>query len=281
LTARLLLPLGSALACGQTIIEFDDDREPPVRAQSPEPEAPEAAVRPVATDAGATDAGLEPDLDRGLLLYLPFDETEPGALARDASGNGLDGTPSESPPTPALSTPPVGFDNPRSLSFDGSSQLVDLGNPRILDVGGNTSIAAWIRPLATDGYRNVVAHGFRWQPDLEVVLRVHDDYYEFLSWTGGIEDHMARAPIGAGDIDSWHHLAGVYDGLNYRLYRDGELIAQVEDRIGPTAIDAAWAIGGRSEPTPGEARYFAGLIDEVRIYGRALSDEEVRALARR
>jgi len=49
-----------------------------------------------------------------------------------------------------------------------------------------------------------------------------------------------------------HHLAGVYAGETYKLYRDGELIAEQADDFAPTPVDAPWAIGGRSTPTPGE-----------------------------
>jgi hypothetical protein len=174
----------------------------------------------------------------------------------------------------------VGFDNPRCLAFDGLEQLVDLGNPETLNVAGGVSIAAWGRPLAVDGYRYIVAHGFRWMHDQELSLRINDGYYEFLSWSGPGQEHWARAELSAGDIDNWHHLVGVYDGRAYRLFRDAVLVAEQEDSFAPTPVDAPWAIGGRSATMPMETRYFEGLIDEVRIYGRALSDEEVRALFR-
>jgi hypothetical protein len=86
-----------------------------------------------------------------------------------------------------------------------------------------------------------------------------------------------------GDLGAWHHLCGVYDGESYRLYRDGELIAQQVDAVAPMRVEEAWAIGSRGMPDrtmPEEfdPRYFDGMIDEVRIYGRALSAFEVRAL---
>jgi hypothetical protein len=244
------------LACGQTTISIQDS-------EPKEPEEPE----------------MELDPDRGLIAYLPLDETEPGSLALDLSGYGHDGTPSQNPPLPASSVAPVGFANPRSLAFNGVDQLLDLGDPPSLDIAGEITLSAWIRPLAFDAYRNVVAHGFRWMPNEEVSLRIHDGAFEFTTWNG--MDHMVSAPIAEGDLDSWHHLAGVYAGGAYRLYRDGELIAEQAEPFGPTPVDAPWAVGGRSTPTPGEARFFSGLIDDVRIYERALSADEVRALFRR
>jgi hypothetical protein len=243
----------SAAACGETTISVE----------TPEPEPPPDTI----------------DLERGLVAYYRFDETEPGSEVLDASGNGHAGTPTDPPPTPSTSVPPVGFANPRSLAFDGAEQLVDLGNPDGLNLSGNITVSAWIRPLALDGQRNIVAHGFRWDPKQELVLRITESTYVFNAWDG--VDHWVTALVPPGDIDNWHHLAGVYESGTYRLYRDGELVAERRDAFAPRQVDAPWAIGGRSATTPPESRYFSGLIDEVRIYARALSADEVRALFRR
>ncbi len=241
------------VGCGETSISIDDGA----------PAEPDPSV----------------DLERGLVAYFPFDETEAGMQTLDASGHEHHGTPSANPPVPSLSVPPVGFANPRSLSFDGVEQLLDLGNPETLNVSGNVTLSAWIRPLALDGYRNIVGHGYRWAPNRELALRIFDEDFEFTAWDG--VDHMASAPVPPGDVDNWHHLAGVYDGENYRLYRDGELVVVHPDDYVPAQVDAPWGIGARTATMPPEGRYFSGLIDEVRIYDRALSDDEVRALFRR
>jgi hypothetical protein len=219
------------------------------------------------------------DLERGLVAYLPLDEPDPGSVALDASGHGHDGAPSPNPPLPSASVPPVGFANPRSLAFNGVDQLLDLGNPVGLNISGEITLAAWTRPLALDGFRNIIAHGWRRAPNEEVALRIHDDAYEFTTWNS--IDHRVIAPIPAGDVDNWHHVAGVYEGDTYKLYRDGELIAEQTETFAPTTVDAPWAIGGRLATTPEEDRPFSGLIDDVRVYERALSSDEVRALFRR
>jgi hypothetical protein len=236
------------VACGKTTINITDD-EPP-----------------------------RADLESGLIAYLRFDETEAGVPAIDASGHGHDGTPSPSAPTPDVSVPPVGFSNPRSLAFNGSDQLLDLGSPPDLDVSGPVTFAAWIRALETDGYRNIIAHGYRTGPNQDLSLRIHDGVYEFTTWNG--VDHWARGAITPGDVDTWHHLVGTYDGQSYRLYRDGSLIQEAPDSFAPEQLDAPWAVGGRTTAVPLDPRRFSGSIDEVRIYDRALSADEVRALAR-
>jgi Concanavalin A-like lectin/glucanases superfamily len=257
-----------AWGCGETVIFVERQRT-----------AGGPTLTMTAESAPISDGGdPEEDLDRGLLLYLTLDESDAGATARDVSGNGHHGAPSEPPPVPSRATPPVGFPNAGSLFFDGS-ELLDLGNPDTLNVQNEVTVAAWIRPTALDGYRNIVAHGFTWEPSSELALRIFDSYYEFLAWDSN--DHGARAPVPEGDVDNWHYLVGVYDGRMYRLYRDGELLAAVEDDFAPIQVDAPWAVGGRAALVPEEARPYAGYIDDVRIYGRALSPGEVRALFRR
>jgi hypothetical protein len=265
---------GSVGACGETTVSIYD--------------LPDAGV----------EAGPPPvDLDAGLLAHFPLDETEPGALALDVSGNEHHGTPSPSPPTPASSVPPTGFANQRSLGFSGTEEFLDLGNPPGLDISGAVTLSAWVRLLALDGFRNIVAHGWHHMPNEELALRVQgvgalplelggveSPFYEFVAWDG--VDHRASAPVPEGDLDSWHHLCGVYDGERYRLYRDGELLAEQADPVAPMHVEEAWAIGARgvpdrTMPETFDPRYFEGMIDEVRIYGRALSDDEVRALFRR
>lgn len=256
---------GLSHACGQTVVSVEG---------RPAPDSSNGGVQGVEPPL---DAGASVDLTEGLLLYLPLDESEVGSVARDLSGNGHDSVPSANPPQPSTEVPPVGFVNTRSVAFDGA-QVLDLGNPETLNVEGEVTVAAWVRPLALDGFRNIVAHGFRRDPAEELALRIHDEHYQFLNWNSA--DHGARAPVPAGDLDTWRYLVGVYDGRMYRLYRDGELIAAVEDSVAPTRVDAPWAVGGRSAVDPEEPRCFQGNIDEVRVYARALSAAEVRALFR-
>jgi hypothetical protein len=220
------------------------------------------------------------DPDRGLLGHWAFDEGAPGAVAVDSSSFGLDATPSADPPTPTRDVPPVHFPDPFSLSFNGTGQWVDVGNPPLLNAGGAISIAAWIRPANIDGYHNILAHGFRNNPNHEVSLRMYSGNYEITYWNS--IDHRASAPIPASDVGSWVHLCGVFDGATYSIYRNGELAASTADATTPPAnIDTPWAIGARAPQPDTAERLMAGQIDDLRFYGRALTAGEVEALYRR
>ena len=218
------------------------------------------------------------DPDRGLVARWALDENQPGATVVDSSGHGHAGTPSASAPTPSADVPSDPAQDRRSLTFNGLDQLVEFGNPPGLQLTGEITIAAWINPAALDGKRSIVTHGYRWSPSQEVSLRMLDGFYQIASWDG--VNHWAELAIPATDVGTWVHLCGVYDGNAFIIYRNGELGAASTDTIGAIAVDAPWAIGARASSVPPDAaRFYLGLLDEVRIYDRALSAAEVRVLA--
>jgi hypothetical protein len=72
--------------------------------------------------------------------------------------------------------------------------------------------------------------------------------------------------------DSWTHLAMTYDGAAVRVFEDGNLIASrsVAGAVGTSS--GALRIGGNIL----RGEFYRGLIDELRIYRRALSSSEIR-----
>jgi hypothetical protein len=228
-----------------------------------------------------TDATLDLfDPDLGLLAHWALDESQPGSIA-DSSGFGNHGTSSANPPIPTRDVAPVHFADPYSLSFNGQDQWIEMGNPPLLNIGGPTTMAAWVRPTTVDGLRSVLAHGYVWNPDHDFALRINSGSYQFTTWNGS--DHNALAPIPASDLGAWVHLCGVFDGAAYYVYRNGALAASTADAtMPPVNIEATWAIGARAPQQGGGIDYpLQGQIDDVRLYGRALRAAEVEALYRR
>ena len=79
----------------------------------------------------------------------------------------------------------------------------------------------------------------------------------------------------------WHHAAATFDGENLRLYVDGQPQKQVIPRHAEIAANVDDLIIGMngSNPSPQEkGRSFDGLIDDVMIFNRALSADEIRAM---
>ncbi|MFL5352462.1 LamG-like jellyroll fold domain-containing protein [Archangium sp.] len=163
---------------------------------------------------------------------------------------------------------------PTFLHFDGTGVFVELGNPKTLNLEGPITLEAWIRTQVLDSMRDVVAHGYSLDPAREVVLRISDGTYQAGSWDG--LEHYATGPAPASDVGQWVHLAGVFDGAQWLIYRNGALLAS----SGPQPPDsvrssvATWAIGAKGG---GEQRAFLGDIRDVRIWSVARSQEEILA----
>ena len=76
--------------------------------------------------------------------------------------------------------------------------------------------------------------------------------------------------------DTWYHLTATYDGENLKAYRDGVLITDNPNPTGSPDSETSPLNFGRHTESP---QYFNGTVDEIRLYNRALSAQEVAALA--
>jgi hypothetical protein len=242
------------------------------------PDATEASPDARVADAGrmsdaaapldaSRDAGDPIDVTTGLVAYWPLDAIEGSSpqTTPDTIGT-LDGE-IEGPATI------VSENINGALSLDGQSAFVRIANAPELGFTGRITIAAWCRATATDGVRNIVAHGSSNSPNAEVYLRIIDGEYQGGRWDGVSDE--AKAPVQLGDVGNWVHLATVFDGTTWRLYRNGVEEGTGGDE-GALMVNAEWAIGARARVPD---RHFEGEIDEVRIYNRPLLAAEILALA--
>jgi hypothetical protein len=111
----------------------------------------------------------------------------------------------------------------------------------------------------------------------EVFLRIEGSGATYSVGTSdGTTFHGATAAVTAGDLggaNGWIHLVGTFDGSHWNLYRNGLKVASVADAQGPLPLDGPeWAVGATGM---GWADFFAGGIDEVAIYNKALSKSAV------
>ena len=188
-----------------------------------------------------------------------FEET--GTTAGDASGLGNAGT-----VTGGATRAPGRFGS--ALSFDGADDLVRIRDAGPLNLASGMTLEAWVKPAAGGGARTILLKGRR--TGLSYALDAGASPGAQVS--AGAETASARAaselPVGA-----WRHLAATYDGAALRLYVNGAKVATAA-RPGPlTPGDGALTIGGNE--LAGD--FFAGLVDEVRIYDRALAAAEIAA----
>jgi hypothetical protein len=205
----------------------------------------------------------------GLVAHYTFDESDPANLT-DLSGRGNHGV--------ITGAVRVGGISGNALQFDGVNDWVTVADSASLDLSTALSIEAWVKPAASSGnWRTVV---LKERIDgLAYSLYAHDG----APLAGGTNVPAGYVHIGTADLpvrgaaalplNAWSHIALTYGAGSERFYVNG---VEVDSRAltGTTATTAQpLRIGGNS--IWGE--FFSGLIDEVRIYNRALSGAEVAA----
>ena len=156
-----------------------------------------------------------------------------------------------------------------ALSFDGVNDWVSVPDASSLDLTTGMTLEAWVRPSALGNWRTLV---FKERPG-GIVYGLYADQ------AGGrplgemfIGSERSVAGTAAVPLNAWTHLATTYDGSQLRLYVNGALAASTAVTGAMAASTGVLHLGGNS--VWGE--WFAGLIDEVRVYNRALSVGEVQ-----
>ncbi|HKS36226.1 MAG TPA: LamG-like jellyroll fold domain-containing protein, partial [Verrucomicrobiae bacterium] len=203
-----------------------------------------------------------PSASSGLVAAYGFNEGG-GATVTDASGNGNTGTISGA-------TWSAQGKSGGALSFDGASSLVVINDSSSLDLTTGMTLEAWVFPEASQsGWRTVI------QKEVDTYLLHAGSVSPLVPATGATYSGDVTWIAGSGSIavGQWTHLAGTYDGTRVRLYVNGVEVASAA-RTGLISVnDLPVRIGGNSP----YGEHFDGLIDEVRIYNRALSATEIQS----
>jgi outer membrane protein assembly factor BamB len=221
-----------------------------------------AAMAAVIVGAGLAAAPASVAATTGLVAAYGFDEGS-GTTVADASGNGNNGTTSN---TTWAATGKFG----KALQFNGTSSLVTIPNATALQLSSGMTLEAWVNPSAvTATWRDVIYKG-------------NDNYYLEATSTnaskpdagliagGSYADAVGTAKLTA---NTWSYLTETYDGSTLRLYVNGTQVASTA-RTGAIASSTnPLQIGGDTI----YSQYFAGLIDEVRIYNVALTAAQIQS----
>jgi hypothetical protein len=224
----------------------------------------ESATAPVSPD----------DLKRGLVFHLNFDSEPVAGIIPDLSGQGNNGK--------AVNVQWI-TDGHRggSVQFGLTKSYITVSNNASLNPPQLT-LSAWIKTSYQDWvWRRIFDKG---TGQGYVLSMCGDDKDESFQGEVDIEPGKTWAHSGIKVTDGrWHHVLGTFDGTDAKIYVDGRPAgkpARWEGKIPYTAYDLT--IGAnRSNPNPalGEVdASFNGMMDDVMMFNRALSAEEVRTL---
>ncbi len=182
----------------------------------------------------------------------------------DSSGNGLDGKLAGN--AKIITDPERG----NVLSLDGSGYVDCINNPAF-DITASITVAVWIKVNAFDKeYQSIVSGGVS---SWKIYRQGLTNDLSFVC--GGPLDNTCTSLTGNVNDGKWHHVVGTYDGQKLCLYIDGNINNSV-NATGLINLDQENVyIGTMSKDISTE---FNGLIDDVRIYSYALSQDDITAI---
>ncbi len=221
--------------------------------------------------------------EQSLVLHLKFDQEI--ASGEDLSGQGNDATVNGAQ---WIENGITGG----ALQFDGVDDYLDCGNSESLDIADSDfTLELWIKTDTRDKWMSLIDNG-RYGAGygcFDIAIRDSNLLQSSYMWRTAEGDHQYKGRtelirVRSVNDSRWHHIAVVVDrdqgGGLPRLFIDS-----VENTGGSTGNrgDAASIVLSNSDPlfigadSPNSSGYFEGIIDEVRIYKRALTDAEVEA----
>ena len=236
-------------ACDDYVIELHFPKAEPLP----------AASRPTPLPTEAEQAAI-PSI--GLVAWYPFDGD-----ARDRSGSGHHGEVHHSELTRDR------FGRPdHAYSFLGNGNIMIDPPPRRTPN----------QPLTVSAWANYAGIAAGW---LNNVIISQDDGVTRTFQLASVNRHLTYLVAGKQELyitshvranpHAWYHIATTFDGKQHKLYVDGAQVAAIAGDL-PASNTQRFVIGSRD--TDERWSYFNGALDDIRIYNRALTQPEAKAL---
>lgn len=225
-------------------------------------------------DAGAADSGLallSCNAD-GLVAYWPMDEGS-GLTINDCHQNIIGLLQGATEPTwgHRADGGNVEFSNPGNIQ---------IGIESVLQLGGPFTIDGWFRSdgaPSTGGYASLF-----WSFDNDRGFEITHASDGTLYAQVGVDDAGIRADFSQPPYGTWQHLTAVFEpGINLRVYVNGAIVTSI------TKLETGDPLPNMPATPNNESMYlgplfgatWSGGIDDLRIFSRALTDDEIAFLA--
>jgi alpha-tubulin suppressor-like RCC1 family protein len=224
----------------------------------------------------STDLSDLPIDTNGLVAEYHFDENS-GTSIIDLSTNGNDGSLHGG-------TTWVEGHHGSALHFDGNStSYVSIPNNATFDLTDEVSLEAWVKPESVSlvwDYHTIMGNNSNSDKGGYSLISGYDNDEAAFMFNGPITTYLVPNILSAGapiDHDSWYHLVGTYSANtnDIKFYVNGLLYDQASQTSLIGLTNKNFYIGGDPENDSVATDEFKGVIDEVRIYNRALDAIEV------
>ena len=174
-------------------------------------------------------------------------------------------------------TPTTGQIND-ALDFDGSGNYVDVGSTSELKLVTAGSISVWVKPNSL--YQNSIINkrgGSNGGNKNENYWLVFGSVNSCAMIIGDGSDYAeAEIPIENFSLDNWYHIVGFWDSANVMIYLNGDLKGIQPNTLSGVITSDSYPLRIGYDSRAGW--HFDGTIDDVRIYNRALSAEEIEQM---
>jgi hypothetical protein len=198
----------------------------------------------------------------GLVMYLSFDEGA-GDTAKDYSGNGNSGKITKA----KWANGKFG----KALEFDGSASVEVASSDSLEAMKTEITVLAWINPTLTgSAWQGVVTKGADGVEHFE--LLINTDAHIHTAWMfkqGRVVGDRAGKILTAG---KWSYLAVTFKPKEWIFYHNGELVENNKGADSELLPDGKPVVIGDEK---GMSRFFTGIIDEVAIFNKAISEADV------
>ncbi|MBP8304986.1 MAG: discoidin domain-containing protein, partial [Phycisphaerae bacterium] len=203
--------------------------------------------------------GFSPNSDPSLVGLWKLDDGS-GTTAVDSSTGGHHGT---------LMNGPVWVAGQLggALEFDGTDDYVDTGLTQNLPTW---TISVWANSPAAPSGSGLPSGPLHREQNYQI------NWNHNGGWAGCVGANLGgswtSASLGTLGANTWYHLCGTYDGTAMKAYTNGELINTTTVPGTPSSETNSMKLGRHAAA----AQYYRGLVDDARVYNRALTQEEIR-----
>ncbi len=205
--------------------------------------------------------------DDALMLYFTFDKDE-GDKVTDVSGNNLEGVFEG-----AVWSKDGKFGG--AVHLEDSEKFVEVDAVPELDITDELTIQCWFFPEESQGDSNLMGrrsagnvggYCLQWSAQFTGAPQI-ETWINIGGWQGSRNKQTIKPAL-----EEWHHVSTTYDGDTIRQYIDGELDVEFGPAGKINSIEVVFRIGKAQTGLAG----MVGLVDEVAIYNRALTVDEIK-----